>query len=203
MIDLRDGDILFQDVGCGAITDAIEGVARGHAGAEINHCGIVSREKDGAFVIEAIFPRVRRTPLARFLDRSLDERQRPRVLVGRVAGRLAPLVPAALDFCRRKIGAPYDPRFAPDDSAFYCSELIVDAFRDANGGAPVFPERPMTFRDRETGEPLPFWTEYFARFGTKAPQDAPGSNPATLSRDPAIAIVAQLGDLRGAPSGCD
>ncbi|CAN7618920.1 hypothetical protein [Bosea sp. LjRoot237] len=57
----------------------------------------------------------------------------------------------------------------------------------------------MSFRDPVTGAILPFWQRYYDALKAPIPQGAPGSNPGTLSTDPHIAIIAQLGDLRGAP----
>ena len=33
------------------------------------------------------------------------------------------------------------------EDAYYCNELIVDAFKYANNGIALFPEHPMSFRD--------------------------------------------------------
>lgn len=45
-MDLRNGDILFQDIGCGSVCDAINGSTPGWNGAEINHCGILFWDAD-------------------------------------------------------------------------------------------------------------------------------------------------------------
>ena len=68
---MKTGDILFQDIGCGAVCDAINGSTPGWKGAEINHCGMVFLDGDEWIVAEAISPRVRLTPLDDFLTRSL------------------------------------------------------------------------------------------------------------------------------------
>lgn len=59
----------------------------------------------------------------------------------------------------------------------------------------------MSFRDPVTGEILPFWQRYYDALNAPVPQGMPGSNPGALSTDTRILIIAQLGDLRGAPMG--
>lgn len=199
MVEFVAGDVLFQDIGCGAVCDAINGVTPGHRNAEINHCGVVWGSGPQMVVLEAIFPRVRKTAVADFLNRSLDDSMRPRVMVGRTVDEVRPLVPSALAFCLSCVDKAYDALFNSDDTSFYCSELIVDGFRAANGGAPIFPERPMSFRDPKTGKILAFWQRYYDALKAPIPQGMPGSNPGALSTDPHLTIIAQLGDLRGAP----
>ncbi|CAN7619015.1 YiiX/YebB-like N1pC/P60 family cysteine hydrolase [Bosea sp. LjRoot237] len=135
MIELHAGDILFQDIGCGAICDAINGVAPGYRNAEINHCGIIYASDSDLVVLEAIYPYVRETAVGDFMKRSVDDRRRPRIMIGRTSELIRPLVPPALAFCRSCVGQPYDALFSNDDTSFYCSEIIVDGFRAANGGS--------------------------------------------------------------------
>lgn len=193
------GDILFQDIGCGAVCDAINGVTPGFRNAEINHCGMVFSQDGEWHVLEAISPKVRSTNLESFLNRTLDQRSRPRIMVGRVSTALSHLIPGAIDFCLGRVGIQYDPLYYPDDKGFYCSELIVDGFTFSNANQPVFPEYPMSFRDPVTGEILDFWKKYYAYFNVPVPDGVPGSNPGRLSLDPNIEIIMQLGDLRGSP----
>ena len=195
----QHGDILFQDLGCGPVSDAINGVTPGFANAELNHCGIVHIMNDHIFVVEAIAPKVRAMPIDIFLNRHVDDRNRPTVMVGRVTEEIDPLLANAVAFCFGRAGQRYDPLFMPDEGTFYCSELIVEGFRFANGGQAVFPKTPMTFKSPETGEILPFWVQYYSRFGVDVPEGLPGSNPGSLSLDPRIRIIDQLGSIRGAP----
>lgn len=199
MIRFQSGDILFQDLGCGPVADAINGVTPGYANAEINHCGIVHVVQGHIFVIEAIAPNVRALPIDIFLNRNVDHKNRPTVMLGRVTRELYNLVPAAVDFCAEQAGKRYDPLFLPDEGTFYCSELIVEGFRFANSGHAVFSKIPITFKSPDTGEILPFWVQYYSRFGVAVPEGVPGSNPGTLSLDPRIKIIDQLGSMRGAP----
>lgn len=199
-MDFKDGDILFQDLQCGEVCTAIDDVTRGYNGARLDHCGMVCRDAQGAqVVIEAISPKVVATPLPNFLGRTMDARGRPCIMVGRVTAAFAPLTAMAISNGRDYIGKIYDKYFAEDDTALYCSELIVFAYARANHGEKIFAEYPMTFKDPATGEISARWADYFARLGASVPEGHIGSNPGALSRDAHIEIVRQLGDIAGAP----
>ncbi len=193
------GDVLFQDLACGAVCDAIHGVTPGWGGADISHCGIVSGIGVKLTVLEAISPKVRETPLDEFLGRARDEHGRPRIIVSRLDTVHRPLLPEAIRVARGFIGVAYDSRFAPGSAALYCSELLVHAFKSANGGRDFFPERPMTFKDPNTGLILDFWTRYFRMLGTEVPEGVIGSNPGHLSLSSKLLMIEQLGSLSGAP----
>ncbi len=201
MFAFQSGDILFQDTECGAVCDAIRGVTEGFRGAEINHCGVYAEADGVAYVLEAITPRVVARKAAEFLGRTVDHRGRPRVMVGRINPEHHSLRPAALAWMWAQIGRPYDIAYLPDDRALYCSELVVKGFRHANGGQPFLPEVPMSFRDPVTDEILGSWVVYFERLGMDVPDGVIGSNPATLSLSEKLHVMAQLGDLTGAPLG--
>ncbi|MGH1413652.1 MAG: YiiX/YebB-like N1pC/P60 family cysteine hydrolase [Pelagimonas sp.] len=198
-MQIQTGDILFQDIGCGAVCDAINGSTLGWKGAEINHCGMAIVIGQQIVVAEAIAPHVKMTALPSFLDRTLDDQARPRVILARLDPRYHALIPAAVAFAHASVGVPYDGRYGPDGSAMYCSELIVDAFWRANGQTAFFPESPMSFSDPVTGEVLPFWVRYYKHFGEEVPEGELGSNPGDLSLSDKFSTFRQLGSLRGLP----
>jgi len=195
---LRPGDLLFQDLDCGPLCNAIETVTQGIDGAHFSHVGMVSRV-DGPepLVIEAISAGVVETPLPEFLARSADRRGRPKVLVGRVDESLQRLIPDALESARTFLGRPYDSVYVIDDTSFYCSELVYEAFRQANGGSPVFPLAPMTFRDSRMGQTFGPWAAYYEELGVPIPEGEPGLNPGGISRSPAVRIVHAYGHPAG------
>ena len=194
----RPGDLLFQDLDRGPLCDAIERVTQGYRGARFSHVGIVAPSNKGNLVvIEAVSKGVRATPLAEFLARSHDAAGRPKVVVGRLRRRHRRLVPRALDEATARLGKPYDPLFVIGNDRYYCSELVYEALRAANGGPAFFPLEPMTFKDPQTGHTLPAWTAYFRKHNAPIPEGNPGINPGAISRSPEIEIV----HVYGSPDG--
>ena len=157
--------------------------------------GIVACVRSGVNVIEAVYPRVHLISLQAFLNREKDDFGRPRVFVGRLKVEFRRLIPKAIQVARGMVGTAYDPMFMPSDRAYYCSELVVDAFKCANGGKEFFPEHPMSFRDMETNEIPHYWKERFEKFGMQVPEGEPGSNPGSISLSCHIDIVHRYGFL--------
>ncbi len=191
---LHPGDLLFQDLDCGALCDAIEKVTTGFGGANFSHVGIVAKNDGGNFiVIEAVSSGVKVTPLQTFLDRSFDANHRPKVVVGRLKEPHCRLIPSALKEALALTAKPYDKAFAVDNEAYYCSELIYEIFLRANDNSPVFLLQPMTFKNPDTGETLAAWEEYFSGLGVSIPEGQPGINPGGISRSPVLSMVYAYG----------
>jgi hypothetical protein len=148
-------------------------------------------------IVEAVSAGVVETPLSKFLERSADGRGRPKVLVGRVDDAHQRLVPDAIDAASAFLGLPYDSIYVMDNSSFYCSELVYESFRLANGGEPVFDLAPMTFCDPESGQTFDPWKEYYEKLGVPIPEGEPGLNPGGISRSPAVRIVHAYGRPTG------
>lgn len=176
MGSLCEGDLLFcAQVNGNNITDVTQGVG----GMKIDHVAILHRQGGRTFALEAIHSGVGLTPIDSFMAR------REAVLAARLRDTLgvARSVERALVF----IGRPYDFNFMPDDSAFYCSELVQKCYRDSRGEL-VFKPIPMSFHD-QSGRITPYWHDYYARQGLQVPEGEPGSNPGDLSRSAAICIL--------------
>lgn len=173
---LCEGDLLFcaQEKG-NNITDVTQGVG----GMKIDHVAIFHRQDGRTFALEAIHSGVGLTPIDSFMAR------REAVLAARLRDTIgvARSVERALEF----IGRPYDFNFMPDDSAFYCSELVQKCYRDSRGEL-VFKPIPMSFHDK-SGRITPYWHDYYARQDLQVPEGEPGSNPGDLSRSAAICIL--------------
>lgn len=184
----KTGDLLFQDLDCGELCDAIEKVTTGIDGADFSHVGIVSVEKDTAFVYEAIDQGIVRTRLDKFLERSKDSAGKPKVMAGRVKKEYEGSIPGAIKLCRKIIGKPYDDVFDLQNQSYYCSELVYFAFMDA-GGKNLFETAPMTFKDPDTGKTFPAWDDYYKNLNAAIPEGKPGLNPGGVSRSPVINIV--------------
>jgi len=195
---LREGDLLFQDLDCGPVCDAIEKVTRGYHGAKFSHVGIVAKDGvDNFVVIEAVSDGVKATELRGFLERSFDTDNRPKVVVGRLKPPFRRLIPSAIKNAFALEGKPYDKNFVINNDAYYCSELIYEIFLRANNNKPVFTLQPMTFKDPDTGESLAVWQEYFSKSGVPVPEGEAGINPGGISRSPALTIVYAYGNPDG------
>lgn len=180
--DYRTGDFLFQDLDCGPLCDAIESVTPALDGQHFSHVGLVEEVGDSLFVIEAISAGgVVRTPIDRFLSRWTDSVGAFRVVRRRLAPKHAALLPAALGFCESAMGMPYDDVYLMDNGAYYCSELLYDAFAHANGGEPVFSLTPMTFKPPGSEDFDPAWVAYYEALGEEIPEGELGCNPGSLA----------------------
>jgi len=188
----RNGDLLFQDLDCGPLCDAIEAVTEGVAGKDFSHVGLVYVQHDSVFVIEASGQDVHLTPVARFFDRSRDSAGHFKIVAGRVKKPYRALAAAAVSYALSQEGTPYDAAFLYDNGKYYCSELVYDAFMHANGGKPFFRLYPMTFKDPAAGKTFPVWEQYYTDLQMAIPEGAPGCNPGGISRSGRIRIVRQF-----------
>lgn len=194
---LQHGDLLFQDSDCGAFCDAIEKVTDGYQGANLSHVGIVYLSDDEPQVIEATTDGVVMTSLKTFLSRSYDQDNNSKVIVGRVKDIHKRLPHKAVDYAQSLIGKKYDHVFDIKNDSYYCSELVYEAYKAANGGEALFHLYPMTFIDPDTQETFGIWSDYYRELGKAIPEGELGLNPGGISLSPEIKIVHKY----GRPSG--
>ena len=188
--DLQKGDLLFQDLDSDSITDAIESVTGGEKKLSFSHVGILDFNQDGEpYVLEAISKGVSYTNLDSFLMRSTTNKGKPKVVVGRLKSEFTARVEDALDYGKTLIGAPYDDIYIIGDSNYYCSELIYEMFVNTKDSSEIFHLNPMTFKNPETDEYLPFWVEYYNKLGVEIPEGKPGLNPNGMFQSSNIEIV--------------
>ncbi|HYG16154.1 MAG TPA: YiiX/YebB-like N1pC/P60 family cysteine hydrolase [Bacteroidia bacterium] len=190
-LNYQSGDLIFQDLDCGELCDAIEKVTTGYKGKSFSHIGLVYDRVDSVFVIEAVGAGVRLTPLESFLNRNRDENGVPKVIIGRLKKEYRKLNDSAISFAVQKRGTAYDHEFIYNNGKYYCSELIYDAYKYANNNQPFFQLEPMTFKDTVSHQTLPVWETYYSKMGIDIPEGQPGCNPAGLSRSDKLEIIWQ------------
>ncbi len=194
---LCNGDIIFQDLDCGKLCDAIEQVTQGINGAKLSHVGIVMiNSQHQTFVIEA-YGSVKQTPITTFLRRTTTSDGKPKVLVGRLKPVYQPLINTAIEIAQQAIGMPYDDAFLPNNHKYYCSELLYDCFKKANHDSAFFNLQPMTFKDPISHQYLKTWVEYYQKMNLPIPENIAGINPGAISRSNKISILKLWGNVTG------
>lgn len=194
--DIQEGDILFQDIDCGAYCESIETVTQGIDGAHLSHCGIAIKSEQGTInIIEAVSRGVVITPLDSFLNRASDASGNPKVLLGRLKNTNPAEIQSILSNAKSKLGKPYDKIYDLEDDAYYCSELVYFAFK--RGEEFIFQPHPMTFTDPKTNKTFPEWVSYFNDLGIDIPEGKPGLNPGGISQSEYIEIVHVFGYPEG------
>ncbi len=186
------GDLLFQDMDCGALCDAIENVTPAVNGKHFSHVGMVYVVQDSVWVIEAIGKDVHLTPLAEFLNRQKNAEGKPKVIVGRLQKAYRHLNARAIGYAISLRGMPYDDEFRMNNGKYYCSELVYEAYKEANGQRAFFHLYPMTYKDPVTGKTAPAWKQYFKDLGKKIPEGKPGCNPGSIALSDAVEIIREF-----------
>ena len=174
---LRTGDLLFvgSSEGAGSMDEAI--VA---ATGNLTHVAIIQVDQAGMpWVIDATPKRgVSRYPL----DSLVQANPGAAFLVKRLKDTTG--VSRFVENALRFVGNPYDLTFLPDNDAFYCSELVRDAYRRPDGSY-LFDAAPMNFLSPDGSLPT-YWEELFERLDMPVPQDVPGTNPQDMSQSPLL-----------------
>ena len=179
---LKAGDLLFQDLDCGPMCDAIEAVTEGAQGKDFSHCAMVVKVQDSLKVLEAMGKGVVLTSLKDFKARS------PKILIGRLKNGDEAFLNRACAYGLSLQGKPYDDAFMLNNDRYYCSELIYEAFKAANHGRALFELAPMTFKDPFTKEFYPVWLDYYHDLKCPIPEGKPGINPGSLSRSDLLEV---------------
>lgn len=175
---LREGDLLFQTPTGSSLSKAIEEVTQIDSLQGYVHVGMLIRDKcckNSRFkVVEAAEKGVCLSSLDSFCSNHTTH-------VYRLKKEYQHLVSKAKNYALTQLGKPYDSAYLPDIDKFYCSELILEAFRYANSHKPFFETSAMTFKSEGTF--LPEWIAWYQHLGIPIPESVQGSNPTGLSRD--------------------
>lgn len=186
---LKEGDLLFQNLNCGDLCNAIEAVTEGVNGKDFSHCALVVKINDTLKVVEAIGDKVQVNSLNNFFERSGDTSTIKNVTIARVKHKYEPLITKATAFAKQQVGQPYDDEFLLSNGKWYCSELIYETFKQANNQNDFFELEPMTFKDPKTQNFFPAWVNYYKELKTDIPEGKLGINPGLISRSSKIEIV--------------
>lgn len=182
--ELKNGDLLFINIDCGPMCNAINAVTTGYNNNDFNHMGLVATTNNiDFFVYEAIGEAVVKTPLKAFLKYT----KKP-VYVGTLKPKYTQLIPKAIAFCESNLGVPYDDDFLYNNGKYYCSELVYDAFKFAYKNKAFFKLFPMTYKEPNSNQFFPVWVDHFKKQNIAIPQGKPGCNPGGMSLDKKIVI---------------
>lgn len=181
---LQTGDLLFQNLDCGPLCDAIEAVTDGFDGHDFSHIGLVYVCNDSIYLIEAIGKDVHLTPLVTFLKRSTNK-----VYAATVKEQYRKIATDAVAFALLQCGTPYDDAFLYNNGKYYCSEMVYDAFKKANHDKPFFQLQPMTFKIPGKHAFFPVWIEYYKDLGMPIPEGKAGINPGGISQSNKLVIL--------------
>ncbi len=182
--DLMEGDLLFE-IDNSAQANKVTQVTTGADGLKISHVAIVVGISQQFFALEAIGSGVTLTPIKTFIDRQKHCDGQPCAIIARLRNRSH--VSLYVHNAMQHIGKPYDVHFLPNNDAWYCSELVYEAFVDDDGRR-VFEAHPMTFKDH-TGNIAPLWVEHFKRINAEVPEGVMGTNPGDMSKSNNIYFV--------------
>ncbi|MGQ1910517.1 YiiX/YebB-like N1pC/P60 family cysteine hydrolase [Marinifilum sp. RC60d5] len=187
---LQKGDLIFQDLDSDSISNAIESVTGGKEQLNFSHVGIVEIDKTGKiFVLEAISKGVSLTPVDIFLERNTNINGKPKVAVARLKSEYNGRIKEAIEYGKSLLGSPYDDVYLIGDSNYYCSELIYEMFANTGDSSELFVLNPMTFKNPDTNEFLPFWIDYYKKKQVEIPEGKLGLNPNGMYKSQNIDII--------------
>jgi len=184
---LESGDLIFQEACPDDPDNPIKKVTNSTGNYQFTHVGIVYIDNtDQVFVLEATMPKVSLTPLTEYLYPEEAKKCYPRSVAGRLKHAYHHLIPDALETGLTLVGKDYDYGYVLNNDKYYCSELIYEIFKHANGGKEVFSLNVMTFKSKDTDVIAKGWTAYFDQYNLPVPEGEPGINPGAMSRSDAI-----------------
>lgn len=187
---LQSGDLIFQEACVGDADSTIKEVTSSIENYNFTHVGIVYiDDRDSVYVLEATRPVVKLTPIREYLYPNTESGCFPKSVVGRLTSDYQTCIPQALEIGLTLLGKEYDDGFVLGNDKYYCSELVYEILKDANGGIPVFPLNVMTFKSQTMGETTKGWIEYFDKYKLPIPEGELGINPGVMSRSDAITII--------------
>lgn len=182
---LKEGDLVFQDLDCGPLCDAIEAVTEGYKQRDFSHVAIIIKENGRLRAIEAIGTEVRTISIDSLFQRTPNENK---YLVMRLneeyLSRSKNISKKSLQY----LGKKYDDRFIMNNDSLYCSELVYEVYNTAIKSQ-IFDLQAMTYKEPGTDKYFDAWVEYYKSLKSFIPEGMPGINPGLISRSPYLRIV--------------
>lgn len=171
-LNLKTGDLVFTDLDCGKLCEAIEDVTLdqfGVSGPRLSHVAAIEKLGDKVYVIEAWAEGgVQRISWEDYNQRSQKH------WFGRIRDPYRQLAIDAVEKMKARIGKPYDPAFFFGNDSYYCSELVFESW--APGEHWPFRPTPMFFGS-EGSTAYQTWSEYYSKQGLSVPTGEPGLSP--------------------------
>lgn len=167
---LQNGDIIFHT------SKSVQSRAVQLAtGSDYSHCGIIYRDKNRLYVIEAVQP-VKRTPFNEFVQRG----ENGQYVVKRLRDAELVLTEPILKSMKREadqmIGKTYDSQFNWSDDEIYCSELVWKLYERATG---IHLGKLKQLKDFNLKDPI-VQDVLKKRYGGKIPWEEPVISPADI-----------------------
>lgn len=186
--DIHSGDLIFLDLDCGDICDAIEDATKEQfqvSGPRLSHVGVlevIESESGREMYVYEAWPGggVVRTPLIEVLKRvKAGENQENGFYIGRFKDEFRELAFSSLPKIQLLLKAAYDDVFLMDNGRYYCSELVYAGFPSSDHESPVFRLHPMMFgspgsKTRKT------WEAYYSKLNQKIPDGELGLSPLSI-----------------------
>lgn len=186
---LQDGDILFQNLQCGELCDAINAVTHGIDGKDFSHCAMLITINDTLKVIEAIGNKVQVNSIRNFFKRTNDTATINNITVARLKKPYQNIVKKANAFALQQVGIDYDDEFILNNNKWYCSELVYEAYKFANNNNDFFVLNKMTFKDPKTNTTFKAWADYYNTLKKPIPEGELGINPGAISLSDKLQII--------------
>ncbi|CAG2084396.1 hypothetical protein XCY_000628 [Xanthomonas euroxanthea] len=185
-VQLQDGDLLFVTAARTGLSGAIDDATATQGEPSFDHVALVAHAGDTQVVLHADEHGSREQPLQAFIDEATARHRQ--IVVYRLTPEHRAAISDAIAQARRMLGKPYNQTYVQDDNSYYCSDFIERAFRAHQ----VFALQPMNFRNPQTGQVSPYWTDFYRSKGMAVPQGLPGTNPNDMAKSAALRVVGRL-----------
>jgi uncharacterized protein YycO len=176
---LQNGDIIFHTSNSGQSK-----VIQLATGSEFSHCGIIYKEEQKTYVIEAVQP-VKKTPFEEFVKRGENNIYVVKRLKNADSILSASVLRDMKKEAQKMIGKNYDSEFGWTDNQIYCSELVWKVYQRAAGIELVKLKklRDYDFSNREVQSTLN------KRYNNGIPWEDPMISPGDIFESPHLITV--------------